>query len=74
MNTLKIMKNILTEDNLFRKINSECGICQSENIKNYCHQCTKYFCEKCELTVPDMGVNGSEESVLEFFNSWKFEK
>ena len=47
-----------TENDLARKMNSECGNCQSENVKNYCHQCKTYFCEKCELTLLTWGCEG----------------
>ena len=49
------------------EMNFGCAHCQSDNIRNKCHQCKNYFCDKCELKVND-------ESILEFFQSYKFEK
>ena len=46
----------------------ECGNCKSNNAKNECDKCGKYFCKNCEYK-----VSGEEsESVIEFFKSRNF--
>ena len=50
------------------KPKEECGSCQSNDAKNECDKCRKYFCRKCEHK-----VSGEEsESVMEFFKSRNF--
>ena len=51
----------------------QCAHCESDGIKNQCDKCAKYFCEKCMLTLSDMGVQGlNDESILDLYKSYQF--
>ena len=51
----------------------KCAYCKSDDIKNLCDKCEKYFCGKCEFALSDMGVQGSnEEGMMDFYKSYQF--
>ena len=51
----------------------ECAHCKSDEVKNQCDKCAKYFCEKFEFTLSDMGVQGlNDESILDLYKSYQF--
>ena len=46
----------IIEEIVNTKPKEPCANCGSEDIKNLCDKCEKYFCQKCEFTLSDMGV------------------
>ena len=66
-------ENIRVEEVVDTELVEKCSHCKSDEVKNQCDKCAKYFCEKCEFTLSDMGVQGSkDESILDFYKSYQF--
>ena len=59
--------NIRVEEVVDTEPMEKCAHCESDDEKNQCDKCAKYFCGKCEFALSDMGVQGlKDESILDF--------